>query len=215
VPHLQKGHIAVDELDGWWVLGAEAEEIAGGLAASPLAAPAFFLGWIGIGVLVGLGLARRGHHRRTMAALGVGLGPLMFVVASDAVKRRERETRPLVLSPGVDHGGELDILVHIQHSPEHIRSVAPTLRAVESDIGTLTLARTVGYEWLEDDADNDVVASASSALLMARDLVPIRSPALVVFPGTVDATVRRFAARSRRTLLLVAIDESTAVPGRW
>lgn len=209
--------MSVDQLDGWSVLGADGEGLAGGLASSPLAMPAFFLGWIGIGVLVGLGLARRGHDRRTMAALGVGLGPLMFVVASDAVRRREREARPFVLSPGLDHGGTLDVLVLIEDSPDHVRSVTPTLSAVESEIGTLTIAQTVEYEWLEDgqdDADNDVVASASAALLAARNLVPISSPALVVFPGTAEATARRFAARPRRTLVLVATDESTTVPGR-
>jgi hypothetical protein len=177
------------------VLGADGKEIAGGLASSPLAMPAFFLGWIGIGVLVGLGLARRGHDRRAMTALGAGLGPLMFVVASDAVRRRERETRPLVLSPGVDHGGDLDILVLVENGPEDVRAVASTLGAVESEIGTLTLARTVGYEWLEYEADNEVVASASDALLRLW-------------------AARWFTARPRRTLVLVAVDASTAVPGR-
>jgi len=46
VPHPQKGHVA-NQLDGWWVLAADGE---GGLASSPLAMPAFYLGWIGLGV---------------------------------------------------------------------------------------------------------------------------------------------------------------------
>lgn len=217
MPQLRQPRLAVDPSEGSWVLAADGQDVAGGLASSPLAMPAFFLGWIAVGVSVALVLARRGHDCRTMVALGVGLGPLMFVVASDAVRRREREARPLVLSPGVDHGGDLDILVLIQHSPEHVRSLAPTLSAVESEVGTLTLARAVEYEWLddapEDHADNEVVASASSALVTARDLVPISSPALVVFPGTVEAAARRFAARRHRTLILVAIDDPTAAPG--
>jgi hypothetical protein len=179
--------------------------------------PAFFLGWIGVGVLVGLGLGRRGHDRRLMTALGVGLGPLMLMVGSEAL-RREREAVPLVLSPGADHGGDLDVLVLVQHDPNHVRSLAPMLEAVESEVGTLTLARAVAYEWLEGDPDdpgeNEVVASASSALIAARDLVPITSPALVVFPGRVDTATRRFAERPRRTLVLVAIDEAAA-SGRW
>jgi hypothetical protein len=92
--------------------------------------PAFFLGWIGVGVLVGLGLGRRGHDRRLMTALGVGLGPLMLMVGSEAL-RREREAVPLVLSPGADHGGDLDVLVLVQHDPNHVRSLAPMLEAVE------------------------------------------------------------------------------------
>lgn len=37
MPHLPKGHVAVDQFAGPWVRGVEGEEIAGGLASSPLA----------------------------------------------------------------------------------------------------------------------------------------------------------------------------------
>jgi hypothetical protein len=175
--------------------------------------PAFMVGWITLGVFVALRLARRGHDRTTMVAVGAGLGPLMLVVAADIVRWREQEARPLVLAPGADHGGELDIVVLVQAQPEHVQSVVLTLDAVESEVGRLTLARVVDYEWLEGDLDNEVINDASAALVAARHLVPISSPALVVCPGTAEQAPGRVAGRGRRTLVLVAIDETVAVPG--
>lgn len=215
MPHPQRGHLVVDRSEGWSVLAAEGQDIGGGLAASPLAMPAFFSGWVALGVLVAVALARRGHDRKTMLALGVGLGPLMLVVASDVLRRREREARPLLLAPGVDHGGGLDILVLLQDRPEHVRSVVPTLDAVKTDVGRLTLVRAVDFEWLEDDLDNEAVDSATADLVVARDLVPISSPALVVCPGTAKRAAQRFAPRGRRTLVLVAIDESSTNSVHW
>jgi hypothetical protein len=220
VPHPHRRAIAADQLDGWSVLAVEGQEIAGGLATSPLALPGFFIGWVGLGVLVGLGLARRGHDRRTLAALGAGLGPLMIAAIPEAVRRRERETRELVVAPGIDHGGHLDILVLVQEDPAHVHSVVPTLAAVKRDVGTLTIARVVDYDWLDgSDATrshgNEVIATATSALVEARELVPISRPALVVLPGTVNGAARAFSARARPSLVLVAIDESSVPPVRW
>jgi hypothetical protein len=209
MPHPQRGHLAVDHSDGWSAVAVEGHDIGGGLAASTLAMPAFFFGWIALGLLFAVGLARRGHDRRTMLTLGVGLGPLMLVVASDVICRREREARALLLAPGLDHGGDLDIFVLLQDRPEHVRSVVPTLDAVKADVGRLVISRAVDYEWLEDDLDNEVVDLATSDLVAARELVPIAGPALVVCPGAAGQA-RRFAPPGRRTLVLVAIGESSA-----
>jgi hypothetical protein len=213
VPRLQRAQVAVDSQDNLWVLTAESQEVGGGLAASPYALCAFFLGWVAIGAYAAYGLVRRGHDRGTMVALGAGLGPLMLIVMSRALVRREAEARPLVLAPGVDHGGDLDIMVLVQDQPEHVESVMATVDAMASEIGTLTLARAVDYEWLGDDLDNNAVARATQALYEARDLVPARGAGLVVHPGTVEAAARRFATRPHRTLVLVAVGDSSALAG--
>lgn len=213
--HSQQGQLAGGRSEGLSVLASEGGGVEGGLAALPLAMPAFFLGWIAVGVVVALGLARRGHDRRMMLGLGAGLGPLMLVVASDAVRWRERDARALVLAPGADHGGDLDILVLIQDRPEDVRSVVPTLDAMRTEIGRLLLARVVDFEWLEGDLDNDVIDVASEALIAARDLVPVSSPALVVCPGTPQEAAERCLPGGRRMLVLVAIDESSATWSHW
>jgi hypothetical protein len=51
---------------------------------------AFFAGWVLVGVAVALaGVRHGGHDRRTLLALGAGLGPLTLVVAA-ALGARER-----------------------------------------------------------------------------------------------------------------------------
>ena len=208
MPHPHRGHLA-DHNDGLSAVAVEGHELGGGLAASTLAMPAFFFGWVALGLFVAVGLARRGHDCRTMLALGAGLGPLMLVVASDVICRREREARALLLAPGIDHGGDLDIIVLVQDRPEHVRSILPNLDAVKADLGRLVIARAVDYEWLEDDLDNEVVDLATSDLVAARELVPITGPALVVCPGAAGQA-RSFAPPGRRTLVLVAMGESGA-----
>lgn len=213
MPYLQTRYVALDPPESWFSVAADGQGASAGLASEPWSMPAFFLGWIGFGVLIGLALGRRGHDRRLMVAMGAGLGPLMAVVASNAVTRR-RAASPLVLSPGGDHGGDLDILVLITDRADGVRSVVPTLIAVASEVRVLTLARAVPYEWLEGD-DNEVVEAASSVLVEARELVPIHRPALVVFPGRADDAVQRFVAAGERTLILHAIEESPVASDRW
>ena len=209
MPPPLNGDLTSDHVSASWMASSEAAEVGTGLASSPMAMPAFFLGWIAIGISIAHGLVRRGHDRRLMVALGIGLGPLMIVVAVDTVTRRERDARPRLLAPGFDHGGRLDVLALIQGHPDQVRSLLPTLDAAKSVLGMLTLGRAVPYEWVEDESDNEVMAQATSDLVAARELVPITSPALVVFPGTPEAAAQRFSARSRPTLVLIAIDEAT------
>lgn len=102
-----------------------------------------------------------------MVALGTGLGPLTLIMAYDMIRRRDRQARCLVLARGADHGGGLHVIVLLQGQAEHVQSIVPTLEAVKSDIGCLTLARAVDFEWLDVDVDNEVVES-SSADLIAR-----------------------------------------------
>lgn len=208
--HMHQSQVVLTQTEHWWVVAAGSQDTGGGLAASPWSMPAFFLGWIGIGVLTGLALARRGHDRPTMAGLGAGLGPMMFVVAAEA-RRRRRRAQSVVLSPGVDHGGSVDVLVLLQDRAEQVLSVVPTLEAVASDVGRLTLARAVPYEWLDD---RQAVEAAASALLAARELVPIGSPALVLFPGGAEAATRHYLAQGRRTVVLHAIDDPSPAPDR-
>jgi hypothetical protein len=171
--------------------------------------PGFFAGWIAVGMVVALRVARRGHDRRVMVALGAGLGPLIFVLVSD-LRRREAEAPLIVLEPGVDHGGDLDVLVLVQRRPDEVRSVLPTLEAVAPDLATLTIARAVDFEWLEGDLDNEVVVASSIVLRDAAALVPIDGAGLALHPGTPTMVADRFAAQPDRSLVLFAVGDSAA-----
>ena len=169
------------------MLAADGEEASGALVKSPWSMPVFFAGWIGLGVLVGAALGRRGHDRRLMIAQGAGLGPLMAIVVFQAMTTR-RAARPLVLAPGLDHGGDLDVLVLIQEGPESVRSVIPTLTAVAASSGT----------------------SANTTSEADRHQLPCGDEHR---RGGVDQ--RRFPKHRGRTLVLHAIDESTDASVRW
>jgi hypothetical protein len=56
----QRDSLVVDRGAVWAVLADGGQELGGGLAGSPLSMPMFFLGWVALGVVVALGLARRG-----------------------------------------------------------------------------------------------------------------------------------------------------------
>jgi hypothetical protein len=200
---------AVGQADGWLTLAAESSEASAGLASSPFAMPGFFLGWILVGLLVALRLTRRGHDRKTMMAVGMGLGPLMLLVAADTVWHRERASRPLVVEPGVHLGGDLDVLVLVQGGPDEVQAVVPSLQAVRANIGTLILARVVAYEWLVGDRDNEVVAQATATLAAAHDLVPVPGARLEVRAGTPETVAQNFNERENRSAVFFAIDEST------
>lgn len=178
--------------------------------------PGFFIGWVTVGVAMALVLVIRGHDARITVALGVGLGPLMAIVMSDTIRRREPTASPLVFEPGVDRGGPLDVMVLVQGDPEDVRSVLPTLEAVRSELGVPTLARAGAYEWVEGDRDNDVVTARPSALVDAADRLPVAGAELALWPGPVGVAVERFRRLHQRALVLLEIAEpsvGTAVSG--
>jgi hypothetical protein len=175
--------------------------------SSPFAALGFFTVWVGVGVCIGLALARRGHDRRTMVALGAGLGPLMLVVAHEAVQRRKCLTQPLVLARGLDHGGDLDVVLLVRDRPEDVVSAATNLAAVRSDVGIVTLASMVDYESLEAGVEDGAVRGAADKLVAARALVPAVEPALVVCSGDTERVPERLVRPGHRMLVLHAVGE--------
>lgn len=207
--HAQKV-AAPRQYENWSSMASESQEVGGGLASSPYAMPAFFISWIAVGVLIAVVLAARGHDARTMITLGVGLGPLMALIASDSVRRRESATTALVLESGFDHGGPLDVLVLVPGDPRDVRSVVPTLNSVRDDLGMLTLARAVAYEWVEGDANNAAVATGRSNLVEAAAALPVSGAELVLAPGNLNAIVECFRRVHPHGLVLVATAEPTA-----
>lgn len=208
-----KADRAVGAPKEWLGATADLQEINGGLASSPLAAPAFFVGWVCLGLLLAATLPHASEERRTIRAAGAGLGPLMLVMLMGAWGRG-RSPHPVVLAQGVDHGGTLDVLVLIQGTPDAVRDLGPTLDAVAADIRTLTLARALPHLWLEAD-DAEAVEEASRVLDTARDLVQIRGAQLAVFVDAMPAAAARgFASRGPRVLVLHALDDTTSTSDR-
>lgn len=188
---------------------AETDELAGGFVASPLSFLGFTAGWVGTGLVVAWFLARRGHDRRTMGGLGVGLGPLMIAVAIDTVRHRERTVHPLVVEQGAHRQGALNVLVVVDGGAEAAADLAPALASMHTDLGDVTLVRCVGYEWIEHDIDNQVVAHATAILHQAAELLPVDEPSLVLLPGPPGAAIERFTRQQECGLVLFAVDDDT------
>lgn len=172
--------------------------------------PGFFAGWIVTGVLIGLWLVRRNHDRTLMVTLGAGLGPMMAIVASDTVRRHERDVEPAIVEHGVDRGGDLDVLVLLDDHPDGVRSLVATLHAVRPDLGALVLARTVPYESINAGSSIDDPRRADvRSLVEARAHLPYGGAQLELHPGTPAHAARRFATRKNRTIVLFAVGDAS------
>ncbi len=189
--------------EDWPVLASDGAEGASEMGAAVHAMPLFFVAWMTVGTVLALVLVARGHDARTMIGLGLGLGPLMAVVASDTIRRRERWAEPLVLEPGDDLGGPLDVLIVVPGDPGEVVSVRPDLEAVVSALGTLVLARPVAYEWAECGTDEPVVREGHRVLREAADRLGVFGAQLALCPGPVDVVVARFRRRHPAGLVLV------------
>lgn len=185
------------------VVGTDA---AGDFAARAVAPLGFFCAWIVIGLAGAIISTRYGHDLKLMVPTGIGLGPLVWIKVADA-RRRRSLVEPLVVRPGFDHGGTLDVLVIVQGAPESVLSLAPTLAAIESEVGVIALARVVAVDWIEHEPINEVVRANAGTLAEAAALLPIGGPALHVLGGPVDAACARFRRTRQRSLVLMAIDE--------
>ncbi|MEZ5406580.1 MAG: hypothetical protein R2761_01055 [Acidimicrobiales bacterium] len=203
MPRVRQSSLRHD--DDWPVLAGNEAEGASELGAAAHAMPLFFVAWMTIGTLLALVLVARGHDARTMIGLGLGLGPLMAVVASDTIRRRERRAAPLVLKPGDDLGGPVDVLIVVQGHPDGVVSVRPNLEAAVPSLGTLVLARPVAYEWADGSPDEPVVREEHRALVEAADRLGVFGAELVLWPGPVDVVVERFRRRHPSGLVLVTM----------
>ena len=131
----------------------------------------------------------------------------MVLVVSETGRRRESSATALTLQEGIDRGGPLDVLVLVQdgNCDVDVEGLAPTVESMRGQLGLLTLARAVPYEWLEGDLDNDVVRAGKRALIDAEARLAVRGAELALLPGRVDRAIERFERRDRRTLVLRAL----------
>lgn len=181
-----------------------------GLASWSLAAPSFFIGWVCVGLVLTAVLMQSSRDRPAVWASGAGLGPLALVLGLEA-RRRRRSARPIVVSAGVDHGGGLDVVVVLHGGPELVTALNPTIEAVRSDIGRLTLARPVPDLWLIDDARTAVDAVARE-LEAAGRLVPVGGVELVVVPDTLAHDAGERIRSATPSLVLHAVDDPGSSP---
>ena len=159
------------------------------------------VGWILIGLLSGIWMARRGFDALWIL-LAAPLGPLFVPIAVERVRRRP-DSAEATPSESLPAGAGPRILIGVDGSPESVHAMTTALRTLGSQGSVLVLAEVVNYEAAEsgDGADMD---AATRRLEAAANRV--RVPAAVhtrVLVGAPGPALREFAARQGFDILVV------------
>lgn len=180
-----------------------------GLAGQPTWIAIIMCAWAGIGVLIALGQARRGHDLRPLVALGIVLGPFLYGYARTGMRDYEDETRPVVLREATNHGGSLRILVTVTGEPSGIVDALPVVRLVAPDAAQVEIARLVTFDVARTCAAGDLdVALAVRDLESSGVFLHDLEPGLVLVPGRGLDVLHRYAVAQAVDVVIVVGDET-------
>lgn len=168
-------------------------------------AAVFIAAWVGIGLLTGLWMARRGHGDPLWLLIAVCLGPIFVPIACERVERRPRLAAtgpsgpPSARPPG---RRKLRILVGMDGSPASLEAYQTALERFGSRSELFVLAEVVPYDAIEDDGRGWVRdASERLARTASRAVgVPVTYEVLSGPPGE---ALRRFAQAQDVDLLVI------------
>lgn len=173
-------------------------------ASSPaFAVAAFFVGWVVVGLALAWLLVRRGHDPLVIAALGVGLGPLLVVLIADPGDGTRVRSR--LVRGGSARDGDVDVLIVLDGDPSALRELDPTLQCLHDDLRRTTIVTTVPHECIEPDPMNRALPAATARLLAAAEHIGPLEPELVVLAGHPRHVPLRFAEAERYALTLHAV----------
>lgn len=161
------------------------------LSTRSLVAAVIVVVWVGSGLVTAVVMARRGHELKTLAPLGVVVGPFLAGLAWSNYVAREAEIEPVVLAAGVPGPGSKSLLVAVLGDPDDAVLVAPLLRSMEDDLGEVVLVRTVPFEAAQDPAWDRTKGDAATELTEAARLLPGIEPQLLLVPGRAEAAITR------------------------
>ena len=165
----------------------------------------FAVGWVLLGLVVGLWMVRRGHDP-LWAVIAVALGPIFVPIALERVERRPRlaVSGRALSERDDDTGNGPRVLVGLDGSTESHEALARTVDILGSHCGLLMLAEVVCYDAAEDVNQADVNAATqrlASLAATARDAgVEVTFEVLVGPPGE---ALRRFAVDQNMDLIVV------------
>lgn len=173
------------------IVSAELQPPVVALSTRSLVAAVIVVVWVGSGVVTAAVLARRGHELRTLAPLGVVLGPFLVGLAWSNYIVRETEIEPVVLSAGVPGPGPTKLLIAILGDPDEVTRVVPLLRSMEGDLGEVTLVRPIPFEAAQDAAWDRVKEDADAELTRAASLLPGIEARRLLVPGRAETAIAR------------------------
>lgn len=164
----------------------------------------FIVTWVGIGLVIGLWMARRGHDS-LWTLIAVALGPLFVPIAFALVEKNPRLARSGPAGapfPRADAADGPRILIGMDGSLDAARTLDATLRLFGTRCAMILLAEVVSFDATVDDTKTEVNAASDrlTAAAAAVEGVPVFTEVLA---GPPSQTLRRFAEEQEMDLLVV------------
>jgi nucleotide-binding universal stress UspA family protein len=158
------------------------------------------LGWLAIGIIVSIGMRRRGHAFFTWWYLGAVLGPLAVPLAIDAIFR-ERSLAVTAVSAPSKHAGGVDVLAGIDGSATSLAAAHAAVALLGERVNRVTLAAVVDYDAVSGGAADRRAQAEGDLAHAAETLSGLRSEQVILVGAAADALAR--AARGGGYDLLV------------
>lgn len=161
-----------------------------------------FATWSAIGVVTSVVMARRGHAGFSWGVLGLVLGPFALVLAIDAVLREQRTSLKEVHA-GSTEGGDIDVLVGVDDSPESVAALSAVRALLGPRLGRLMLATVIDYDAAESGFPRAVREAAAARLQERADALAPLDPGTMLLAGRPDEALTRAANDGGYDLLVV------------
>jgi len=187
-------HLASTHVEAEGAMALESAAVTG----RPLVGLTVLAAWITVGLVIAVVVSRRGHDLAPLVAIGMLFGPLLAAYAASTLARHERAIRPTVVSPGVDMGGDADVLVVVLDEPARAADAVPLVRSIWPRLHRVVLARPVTFETTEesDEVASDAKREAAAALSEAALFLPDVDPRMVLLPGRPDRAVSDYVTEN-------------------
>lgn len=157
------------------------------------------LAWLGLGVLLGFVLGRRGFDGLSWFLIGTLLGPLSVLIAWNCIRRDERLGTEIVATPAsVRSATGIDVLVGVDGSPESEAAVSTAMSMFGDQLGRLTLVGVVPF----DDAP-EARAAIRGALERVAGRLSGWAPSLEIVRGHPATALAAAAAEGDFDVLVV------------
>lgn len=189
---------------------ADPTAVPAALADRPLLVLAVVAVWCATGLVIASVVARRGHERRPMGALGIAFGPLLAGFAASSLRSREEHASAVVLRPPRQLGGTDRVLVAVQGNAADAADALPLLRTSGDDLGEVSIGCPVSFEdaELEGRPESD---AAAAFLRQAAVFLDEFEPGLVLLPGRFEDAVCRHLASGDVDVVILAGDHQARV----
>jgi nucleotide-binding universal stress UspA family protein len=159
-------------------------------------------GWVGIGVLAGFLMARRGHSWFAWTFLGAVLGPLVVPLVISEL-HHYRGVQGHVLTTGSPEAGSVDALVGIDGSPESNAALIGLVRLLGARLGRLTLAAVVDHGYDKTPAGREEGKRARAHLeAAAKSVAPVSAETVLLEGQPVDALSRHVGREGHHVIAI-------------